>query len=121
MKRKEKRNRAAAAPVPVPKAPWMCVTSARREIRAIGNLPFVQRVTHHKARRTVGVVGIGVSMMVGGTVIASHRHELAHHVPFMSHYLFDTIGYFIHAAGALPALRYIEPFWLLMFGEEVAK
>lgn len=94
--------------------------AAKRGVNEILHLPLWQRLLHRKARRTLAVVGAGMFLMVGGSAIASSRHELSELVP-VHHLLFDTAGYFLHAFGAVPILRYIEPLWLLLGGvmEEV--
>ncbi len=91
------------------------VPKSRADVLSILHLPLLERLTHHKARRPMVVVGIGTGMMVAGSVIAANREALAEMLP-IHHLLFDTLGYFIHAAGALPALRYVEPLWLLLLG-----
>lgn len=90
----------------------------KADVLSIAHLPVIDRIIHAKARRTVLVVASGVILMVVGSFIASHRHELSEMFPVVNHLLFDVFGYFIHACGALPALRYVEPLWTLLMGAE---
>lgn len=89
----------------------------REGVKSILHLPLVERLTHHKARRPLAVVGMGIALMVTGSGIAAHRMELSELIP-IHHLLFDTLGYFLHACGAVPALRYVEPVWSLLMGIE---
>lgn len=86
------------------------------EIPHILHLPIIQRLLHHKARRPVGAVVLGVSAMMTGSLIATNAAWVTTLVP-IHHIVVDTTGYFIHAVGAVPILRYIEPFWMLIVGE----
>lgn len=85
-------------------------------VRTLLHLPIWRRMIHAKARRTVGIMSLGIVVMLTGSLIASER-ELIGHAVGVHHLVFDTLGYFLHAAGAIPALRYVEPFWLLLTGE----
>jgi hypothetical protein len=91
------------------------VRKAIADAKSILHLPRLSRIVHHKARRPVAIVAIGVIVMLLGSMIAAHKDSLGHLIG-VHHIIVDTIGYFIHAAGALPALRYIEPVWLVLFG-----
>ncbi len=93
------------------------LTRIKKDVKSIGHLPLIDRVFHHKSRRTLVVMGIGTVLMVIGSCIASYRHELSEVIPVTHHLLWDVFGYFIHACGAVPALRYVDPMWTLLMGE----
>lgn len=87
----------------------------KEEVDLILHLPFIERVLHPKGIRAIAAVFIGSAIMSGGAAMASHAHDIAHMLPV--HYLFfDIFGLFLHGVGAVPALRYIEPFWNILFG-----
>jgi hypothetical protein len=85
------------------------------EVKHILHLPLLMRISHPRARRTIIAWGSSVCIMTIGSFIAGHAHmvELYYHVPAVA---VDTTGYFLHAIGAVPALRYFEPFWTLILG-----
>lgn len=85
-------------------------------VKSVLHLPLWRRIIHPKSRRTVGVMSTGIVIMLTGSFIASERDVIGHAVG-VHHLFFDTLGYFLHAAGAIPALRYVEPLWLLLTGE----
>ena len=91
------------------------VRRVKADVQTILHLPLVERLLHSKARRPLGVLALGIVLMVLGSMIAAHRHELAEWIP-IHHLLFDTGGYFLHAVGAVPALRYVEPVWAILAG-----
>lgn len=86
-------------------------------VREVLHLPLIKRLVHRRTRRIVVVMVAGAVLMTFGSAIAAHRNEIAEVVP-VHHLIFDVIGYFIHACGALPALKYIEPFVTLLLGSE---
>ncbi len=103
--------------MPIYKA--LCDTPYMRKVKAaigeIAHLPLVERLTHHNARRPLAASMLGVGVMLTGCVIASSKEEL-HHTCGGHHILWDAVGYFLHGAGAIPLLRYIEPLWALLLG-----
>lgn len=86
-----------------------------REVEGILHLCFWHRVAHHKARRPFFAVAGGVVVMVAGSALAHHA-EAVEAVVGVNHLLVDTCGYFVHAAGAVPALRFVEPLWAVLMG-----
>lgn len=88
-------------------------------VKSVLHLPFWGRLLHHKSHRTIGMMGLGITIMMTGSWIASEREAISH-VVGLHHLIFDSLGYFLHAAGAIPALRYVEPFWALLSGTAIA-
>lgn len=91
------------------------ILRAIADAKSLLHLHPLRRLLHRKAHRPVAVVGLGTVVMVTGSVIASAKDVLGHMIG-VHHIVIDTVGYFIHAVGALPAIRYIEPMWLILFG-----
>ncbi len=83
------------------------------EVRHIAHLPFVERITHAKARRSIMAVAVGVLLMLVGSAIASSAETLSRSAD-VPPIVVDTFGYFRHAIGAVPALRHIEPLCLVI-------
>jgi hypothetical protein len=54
---------------------------------------------------------LGLTLMIFGPFIAKHGPE------YMPELLADSVGYFLHGVGALPIIRYLEPFLTLLLGE----
>lgn len=101
----------------------LCDTPYMRQIKSalheIAHLPLLARLSHHNARRPLMAIALGVVVMLSGCVVASAKEELCH--DFGGHHiLWDALGYFLHGAGAIPLLRYIEPLWLLLLGSPEA-
>ncbi len=94
----------------------LCSKEIKSEIDCILHLPFIERITHKKARRVLIVMAVGAFLMLLGSLIANYRADISEIIP-VHHIMIDTGGYFLHAIGALPILRYIEPFWTLLLGE----
>lgn len=88
----------------------------RKELATIAHLPLVQRLLHHKARRPVVAVGLGVVIMMTGSGAAMSAEFLSHWL-FLPHIVIDTIGYGVHGVGLIPICKYAEPIWVLVMGE----
>lgn len=84
------------------------------DINAMVHLPLVERVW--RGRRVILSVFLGVLLMFLGSWIASLSKNFDHED--LLHRTMDTFGYFIHAIGTLPCLRYFEPLWKLLFAVE---
>lgn len=91
--------------------------AALHDVRGLLHLPLVSRLLHHKARKVVSRFVVGVVVMLSGAFVAHEKHAIAEMVHI--HELFvDTLGYAVHGTGLIPILRYIEPIFVLMFGED---
>lgn len=94
---------------------WFRAHSVRKDVATILHLGLWARLLHPKARRPVAGVVLGVLMMLAGSLTA-HSAGLIEAGLGVHHLVVDTVGYFVHAVGAIPAIRYIDPFWTLVLG-----
>lgn len=100
---------------------WLTVKAVKKDVQVILHLPLVQRLTHKKSRRTVVSVSVGALLMLSGSTIA-HEAKWFEGMIGVHQLVVDVVGYFVHAVGAVPAIRYIDPLWTLVMGaSEVAE
>lgn len=92
------------------------IIKTKKNIISILHLPLIERILHSHARRTIIVIIGGVALMVCGTLTCNYREQIGNYIN-IPHLFIETVGCFIHAVGAIPALRYFEPIWILFFGE----
>lgn len=92
----------------------------REELNSILHLPFLERITHPKARRPIRAVALSVTIMVVSSMIAKNADWIAHNVIAVPHVAIDAFAYFCHGVGSLPCVRYLEPMWALVMGAEEA-
>ena len=85
------------------------------EVDVILHLPFIERVTHKKARRSIICCIIGIGVMSAGSSISVYAHELSH-VFHLSHVAIDTFAYGLHGLGLFPIARHIDLIWLIFLG-----
>lgn len=85
-----------------------------KHLNVILKLPLADRLFHRLARRHVLAVLLGILTMLVGSAFSS----LAHHQALVPVAVWDATGYFIHGVGAVPILRHIEPFWIILVGME---
>lgn len=65
---------------------------------------------HRLCRHSVGM-GVGVLIMVAGSNIAQHSHEIAAQAYILNGVMLDTFGYFMHGVGCIPFFSNLEPLW----------
>lgn len=94
---------------------WLTVSAVKKDVQVILHLPLVQRLAHRKARRTVVAVSLSVVLMLTGSTIA-HEAKWFNELLGVHQLLVDAVGYFTHAVGAVPAIRYLDPFWSILMG-----
>ncbi len=92
-----------------------CPQIVKDEVQTILHLPLIERVLHPKSRRPIIALSIGISAMLAGSFLAQSAKPL-NEACGAPHILVDTVGYFVHAVGAIPALRYFEPVWTILAG-----
>ena len=81
-------------------------------LKDILHLPLFTRLTHKVTRRHVIAWLLGIVLMLLGSLVAS----LSHHTEVLPPVVLEAIGNFLHAVGALPIIRHIEPKWLVLAG-----
>jgi len=81
--------------------------------RALFRLPRLERLGHRLVRRHVVAFGAGAGLMIVGSALASHSHD-QQLVPAPT---WDAVAYLIHAVGAVPVLRHLDPIWTLLTRE----
>lgn len=96
---------------------WLGVEKVMDEIKAILHLPLVERLLHHKARRTLLSFGAGAAMVLAGSLIAVNKVQIAEFLRAHD-LLIDCSSGLLHDIGAIPIIRYFEPFWTLLAGEQ---
>lgn len=60
------------------------------------------------SRHSLGC-GVGVLIMLSGSCLAQHSHEVSNSVVVLDTITIDAFGYFMHALGCLPIVAHIEP------------
>ena len=64
----------------------------------------VFRITRHGC-----AVGVGIVIMLTGSAVAGHAHDVAHVLVIVPHFVIDAFAYFAHGVGALPVMVHLEP------------
>lgn len=91
--------------------------AALAEVKSLLHLPLVERLLHAKARKHLFRFSLGAAVMSAGAFLASVKAGVSE-VVGVHEFVVDAVGYFVHGAGMVPVLRYVEPVWLLMLGDE---
>lgn len=75
-------------------------------------LPLFKRLCHRKTLRHFSCLCLGAS-------IASLRAWLTHHqlIHGCPEFIWETGSWTVHAAGAIPACKQLEPLWVILLGE----
>lgn len=79
---------------------------------------FLEKLTHHKTRKHLSVIGVGVAMMATGSSIALHGVQIGE-LSGLPHLLIDMTAYLIHGVGAIPIVKHVEPVYDIFVGEEI--
>lgn len=86
----------------------------KAELKNILHLPFLERLTHAKARRTVVGITVSISIMIFASCLAKYGDQFFTNVP---HPVIDAFAYLLHGLGSIPFVKFAEPAWLLIIGE----
>lgn len=92
---------------------WVRNHSVRKDVETILHLPLIERLTHRASKKAIMFFTFGVLIMMVGVEISLHSK---HYESEWIHRLGDMIGFLIHAIGAIPCIRYIEPIFIVLFG-----
>ena len=83
-------------------------------LKELAKQPRFRRLFDRRARHILVAFLLGAAVMAIGSAIAGHPQWFN-----LPHLVVDVVGYFLHAVGAVPILRWIEPAWkVLMVIEE---
>lgn len=72
--------------------------------------PFWRRMLHANTHRHVIGVGLGTTLMLLGSNLATHP------IDAIPHFLWDAFAYGIHGVGFIPLSKHAEPLWAVLSG-----
>jgi len=114
-KRRHKVEHKAPEPIKPRFMDWLRHHSLKRDIQAIIHLPFFERLEQRASRQAIYFFLVGIMIMLFGVEIALWSKECESH---WAHRIGDMVGYLIHAIGAIPCIRHVEPLFLVLFGAD---
>lgn len=115
--RSKRRHRVEKKPEPIKPAPsfmdWLRHHSLSRDVQLIRHLPLLERLQQRASRQAIYFFLVGIMIMLFGVEIALWSKDFESH---WAHRIGDMVGYLIHAIGAIPCIRHVEPLFLVLFG-----